>query len=74
MVRSALQVARYTNIHITYSVLIPGKLLKHPAALWSPELPDIAIFTVVNKHAARHKIVFSNIAQVFTTTFTKVRH
>jgi hypothetical protein len=49
MVRSVLQVARYTNIHIRYSVLTPGKL-KYPAALWSPELPDIAAFTAVNKH------------------------
>jgi len=73
MVRSVLQVARYTNIHFRHGVHIPGKL-KYPAALWSPELPDIANFTVVNKHPARHKILCYNINQVFTTTSTKVRH
>jgi hypothetical protein len=55
MVRSVLQVARHIT-HIRHGVLIPGKM-KYSAALWSPELPDIANFTVVNKHPDRHKIL-----------------
>jgi hypothetical protein len=38
MVRSAFQVARYTNIHIRYSVLIPGKL----KISGSPLVPEVA--------------------------------